>query len=67
MDYIGSSNCGPTVVVDSNPHVKVFDSSASFRVLILEKGEIAEFDSPNNLLDQRGAFYKMAKDAGLVS
>ncbi|XP_029015058.1 multidrug resistance-associated protein 1 [Betta splendens] len=36
------------------------------RVLVLEKGEIAEFDSPSNLVDQRGAFYKMAKDAGLV-
>uniref|UniRef100_A0A7N6C098 Multidrug resistance-associated protein 1 n=1 Tax=Anabas testudineus TaxID=64144 RepID=A0A7N6C098_ANATE len=36
------------------------------RVLVLEKGEIAEFDSPSNLISQRGAFYKMAKDAGLV-
>lgn len=37
-----------------------------FRVLVLEKGEMAEFDSPSNLIAQRGAFYKMAKDAGLV-
>ncbi|KAL6103555.1 abcc1 [Pungitius sinensis] len=36
------------------------------RVLVLDKGEMAEFDSPHNLLAQRGAFYKMAKDAGLV-
>uniref|UniRef100_A0A8C3AGT5 Multidrug resistance-associated protein 1 n=1 Tax=Cyclopterus lumpus TaxID=8103 RepID=A0A8C3AGT5_CYCLU len=36
------------------------------RVLVLDKGEMAEFDSPSNLLAQRGAFYKMAKDAGLV-
>ncbi|KAM8845061.1 multidrug resistance-associated protein 1 [Spinachia spinachia] len=36
------------------------------RVLVLDKGEMAEFDSPHNLLTQRGAFYKMAKDAGLV-
>lgn len=36
------------------------------RVLVLENGEMAEFDSPSNLIAQRGAFYKMAKDAGLV-
>uniref|UniRef100_UPI0037E78B7D multidrug resistance-associated protein 1 n=1 Tax=Semicossyphus pulcher TaxID=241346 RepID=UPI0037E78B7D len=36
------------------------------RVLVLDKGEMAEFDSPSNLTAQRGAFYKMAKDAGLV-
>ncbi|KAM9744789.1 multidrug resistance-associated protein 1 isoform 1-T1 [Menidia menidia] len=36
------------------------------RVLVLEKGEIAEFDSPSNLIAQRGTFYRMAKDAGLV-
>ncbi|KAM9346446.1 multidrug resistance-associated protein 1 [Symphorus nematophorus] len=36
------------------------------RVLVLDKGETAEFDSPSNLIAQRGAFYKMAKDAGLV-
>ncbi|KAM9392165.1 multidrug resistance-associated protein 1 isoform 2-T2 [Pholidichthys leucotaenia] len=36
------------------------------RVLVLEKGEMAEFDSPSNLVSQRGAFYRMAKDAGLV-
>ncbi|XP_067333226.1 multidrug resistance-associated protein 1 isoform X2 [Channa argus] len=36
------------------------------RVLVLDKGEMAEFDSPSNLITQKGAFYKMAKDAGLV-
>ncbi|CAJ1076635.1 multidrug resistance-associated protein 1 [Xyrichtys novacula] len=36
------------------------------RVLVLEKGEMAEFDSPSSLMAQKGAFYKMAKDAGLV-
>lgn len=45
------------------------DSSSvfwSFRVLVLDKGEMAEFDTPSILIAQRGAFYKMAKDAGLV-
>ncbi|XP_053193733.1 multidrug resistance-associated protein 1 [Scomber japonicus] len=36
------------------------------RVLVLDKGEIAEFDSPSNLIAQRGSFFKMAKDSGLV-
>lgn len=27
---------------------------------------MAEFDAPSNLIAQRGAFYKMAKDAGLI-
>ncbi|XP_070778984.1 multidrug resistance-associated protein 1 isoform X2 [Enoplosus armatus] len=36
------------------------------RVLVLDKGEMAEFDAPSSLIAQRGAFYKMAKDAGLV-
>uniref|UniRef100_A0A4W5LCT3 ABC-type glutathione-S-conjugate transporter n=1 Tax=Hucho hucho TaxID=62062 RepID=A0A4W5LCT3_9TELE len=36
------------------------------RVLVLDKGQIAEFDTPTNLLFQRGIFYGMAKDAGLA-
>uniref|UniRef100_A0A3Q2E994 Multidrug resistance-associated protein 1 n=1 Tax=Cyprinodon variegatus TaxID=28743 RepID=A0A3Q2E994_CYPVA len=35
------------------------------RVLVLDKGQMAEFDSPSNLIASRGLFYKMAKDAGL--
>ncbi|XP_051905539.1 multidrug resistance-associated protein 1 isoform X2 [Hippocampus zosterae] len=36
------------------------------RVLVLERGEMVEFDSPDNLLAQKGSFYKMAKDSGLA-
>uniref|UniRef100_A0A8C5H4M2 Multidrug resistance-associated protein 1 n=1 Tax=Gouania willdenowi TaxID=441366 RepID=A0A8C5H4M2_GOUWI len=36
------------------------------RVLVLEKGEVVEFDSPSSLIGQRGSFYKMAKDSGLA-
>ncbi|XP_053551240.1 multidrug resistance-associated protein 1 isoform X2 [Bombina bombina] len=36
------------------------------RVIVLDKGQIVEFDSPSNLLQRRGIFYSMAKDSGLV-
>ncbi|XP_061394481.1 multidrug resistance-associated protein 1 isoform X5 [Musca vetustissima] len=39
----------------------------SDKVIVLDKGEIAEFDSPANLLNNpQSAFYSMAKDANLV-
>uniref|UniRef100_A0A8D3CKI2 ATP-binding cassette, sub-family C (CFTR/MRP), member 3 n=1 Tax=Scophthalmus maximus TaxID=52904 RepID=A0A8D3CKI2_SCOMX len=36
------------------------------RVLVLDKGQVAEFDTPTSLISQKGIFYSMAKDAGLV-
>ncbi|KAM7353891.1 multidrug-Resistance like Protein 1 isoform 2-T2 [Cochliomyia hominivorax] len=39
----------------------------SDKVILLDKGEISEFDSPQNLLNNpQSAFYSMAKDANLV-
>ena len=37
-----------------------------YRVLVLDAGKVAEFDSPINLLKAKGVFYGMAKDAGLA-
>ncbi|XP_054168602.1 multidrug resistance-associated protein 1-like [Oppia nitens] len=38
----------------------------STRVLVLNEGRIAEFDSPDNLLaDENSVFYSLAKDAGI--
>ena len=40
----------------------------SSRVLVMEAGHVKEFDSPAVLLsNSNSAFYKMAKDAGLVA
>uniref|UniRef100_A0A8C2AS64 Multidrug resistance-associated protein 1 n=1 Tax=Cyprinus carpio TaxID=7962 RepID=A0A8C2AS64_CYPCA len=36
------------------------------QVLVLDKGHMAEFGSPSNLIAKKGIFYKMAKDSGLV-
>ena len=37
------------------------------RILVMDKGEVAEFDTPSNLLaNHQSKFYAMAKDAGLV-
>ncbi|XP_058142363.1 multidrug resistance-associated protein 1 isoform X1 [Dasypus novemcinctus] len=36
------------------------------RVIVLDKGEVREFGSPSELLQQRGLFYSMARDANLA-
>uniref|UniRef100_A0A8C0EXE5 MRP3 protein n=1 Tax=Bubo bubo TaxID=30461 RepID=A0A8C0EXE5_BUBBB len=36
------------------------------RVLVLDNGTIAEFDTPASLIASKGIFYSMAKDAGLA-
>ncbi|NXF93849.1 MRP1 protein, partial [Eubucco bourcierii] len=35
------------------------------RVLVLDRGEVVECGSPDHLLQEKGIFYSMAKDAGL--
>lgn len=38
------------------------------RVIVLDQGKIAEFDTPDNLLAKKDSiFYGMARNAGLVS
>ncbi|XP_070581498.1 multidrug resistance-associated protein 1-like [Ptychodera flava] len=39
----------------------------STRVLVLDKGTVAEFDSPSNLLKSQGIFHSMATEAGLAT
>ncbi|KAG8432958.1 hypothetical protein GDO86_017284 [Hymenochirus boettgeri] len=36
------------------------------KVIVLDKGQIVEFDTPSNLLQQQKIFFNMAKDSGLV-
>ena len=37
----------------------------SDRVVVLEKGEVAEFDTPQALIKKKGVFYGLVKQAGL--
>lgn len=37
-----------------------------YRVLVLERGEVVECGTPDQLLQEKGIFYSMAKDSGLV-
>ena len=40
----------------------------SNRILVLDKGQVAEYDTPENLLSTKaGIFYTMAVNAGLAS
>lgn len=55
------SHC--TVLTIAHRLHSIMDSS---RVMVLDAGKIIEFDSPENLLEKRGHFYAMAKDAGIT-
>ena len=57
------SDC--TVLTIANRIKTILDND---RVLVMESGNIKEFNQPDVLLnDKESAFYKMAKDAGIVS
>ncbi|XP_042578206.1 multidrug resistance-associated protein 1-like isoform X2 [Cyprinus carpio] len=36
------------------------------RVIVMDRGHITEMDSPSDLISQRGQFYRMCREAGLV-
>uniref|UniRef100_A0A8D0DKV9 ATP-binding cassette sub-family C member 6 n=1 Tax=Salvator merianae TaxID=96440 RepID=A0A8D0DKV9_SALMN len=36
------------------------------RILVIESGQVAEFDTPEALIAQKGLFYRMAEESGLV-
>lgn len=38
----------------------------SDRIVVLEAGNVKEFDTPKKLMESRGLFYKLVKEAGLV-
>lgn len=38
----------------------------SDRIVVLDKGRVAEFDTPANLIKRGGKFYELVKEAGLL-
>lgn len=38
----------------------------SDRIVVLDHGSVAEFDTPAELVRQKGLFYKLVKEAGLL-
>ena len=38
----------------------------SDRIVVLEAGQVKEFDTPKKLIEDKGLFYKLVKEAGLV-
>ena len=38
----------------------------SDRILVLDHGRVAEFDSPSELVRRKGLFYELVKEAGLL-
>lgn len=38
----------------------------SDRIVVLEAGEVKEFDEPKKLIQQRGLFYELVREAGLL-
>jgi ATP-binding cassette subfamily C (CFTR/MRP) protein 1 len=37
----------------------------SDKIVVLEKGRVVEFDTPERLMESRGFFYKLVKESGL--
>ena len=38
----------------------------SDRIVVLDHGVVKEFDSPSNLIDRKGLFYELVREAGLL-
>lgn len=38
----------------------------SDRIVVLEAGQVKEFDDPKTLIQRRGLFYELVKEAGLL-
>jgi len=38
----------------------------SDRIIVLQQGKVAEFDTPEELIKKRGLFYELVREAGLL-
>ena len=53
-----------TIVTIAHRINTIIDSD---RIVVLDKGEVAEFDTPASLVKSRGLFYELVREAGLLS
>ncbi|RGP81156.1 multidrug resistance-associated 1 [Fusarium longipes] len=60
----GSLFSNRTVITIAHRINTVIDSD---RIIVLEKGGVVEFDTPATLLQNKGPFYQLAKEAGLLA
>ena len=57
--------CDSTVLIITHNMEKTLNCD---KILVLDSGQVREFDSPENLLsNHQSLFYQMAKDSGLVN
>ena len=52
-----------TIVTIAHRINTILDSD---RIVVLDRGAVAEFDSPAALVRQRGLFYELVREAGLL-
>lgn len=52
-----------TVITIAHRINTILDSD---RIIVLDQGRVAEFDTPSTLVRQQGLFFKLVKEAGLL-
>ena len=52
-----------TIITIAHRINTIFDSD---RIVVLDHGRITEFDTPEALVKQKGQFYELAREAGLL-
>jgi len=52
-----------TIVTIAHRINTILDSD---RIVVLQQGKVAEFDTPDELIKRRGLFYELVREAGLL-
>ena len=56
----------PLIIFRGSKIVSRIANIDSDRIVVLDKGRVAEFDTPAELIKRGGKFYELAKEAGLL-
>ncbi|KAH0631882.1 hypothetical protein JD844_019776 [Phrynosoma platyrhinos] len=54
-----------TAAVDLETDLQI-QSTIKSQIIVMESGQVAEFDTPSNLIARKGLFYRMAEESGLM-